>query len=192
MSSPHSIHRRSRRCSGIRSSSIPTSLPKAFEDRVPSRQVRRRRPPRGHLRARHGRRRRHRHRIRFRSYPGSAQHAGGAPPDCLGPGARRSGIDERSRRAPVRGLPREGTRDRRPGGACSNRVGGRARPRCGPGDASHRPRGSLPWRRKIARRAASDINGVPFFIFNGSTAVSGAHEPKTLLEAIAKARSPST
>jgi predicted DsbA family dithiol-disulfide isomerase len=35
------------------------------------------------------------------------------------------------------------------------------------------------------------INGVPFFIFNGSTAVSGAHEPKTLLEAIAKARSPS-
>jgi predicted DsbA family dithiol-disulfide isomerase len=35
------------------------------------------------------------------------------------------------------------------------------------------------------------INGVPFFIFNGSTAVSGAHEPKTLLDAIAKARSPS-
>jgi predicted DsbA family dithiol-disulfide isomerase len=33
------------------------------------------------------------------------------------------------------------------------------------------------------------INGVPFFIFNGSTAVSGAHEPETLLEAIAKARS---
>ncbi len=36
------------------------------------------------------------------------------------------------------------------------------------------------------------INGVPFFIFNGSTAVSGAHDPKTLLEAIAKARSRST
>jgi predicted DsbA family dithiol-disulfide isomerase len=36
------------------------------------------------------------------------------------------------------------------------------------------------------------INGVPFFIFNGSTAVSGAHDPKTLLEAIAKARSSST
>jgi predicted DsbA family dithiol-disulfide isomerase len=35
------------------------------------------------------------------------------------------------------------------------------------------------------------ISGVPFFIFNGSTAVSGAHEPKMLLEAIAKARSPS-
>jgi predicted DsbA family dithiol-disulfide isomerase len=35
------------------------------------------------------------------------------------------------------------------------------------------------------------INGVPFFIFNGSTAVSGAHEPETLLEAIAKARSQS-
>jgi len=32
------------------------------------------------------------------------------------------------------------------------------------------------------------INGVPFFIFNGSTAVSGAHDPHTLLEAIAKAR----
>jgi predicted DsbA family dithiol-disulfide isomerase len=36
------------------------------------------------------------------------------------------------------------------------------------------------------------INGVPFFIFNGSTAVSGAHEPATLLEAIAKAQSSST
>lgn len=33
------------------------------------------------------------------------------------------------------------------------------------------------------------ITGVPFFIFNGSTAVSGAHDPETLLEAIAKARS---
>ncbi len=33
------------------------------------------------------------------------------------------------------------------------------------------------------------ISGVPFFIFNGSTAVSGAHDPQTLLEAIAKARS---
>jgi predicted DsbA family dithiol-disulfide isomerase len=36
------------------------------------------------------------------------------------------------------------------------------------------------------------INGVPFFIFNGSTALSGAHDPETLLEAIAKARSQST
>lgn len=32
------------------------------------------------------------------------------------------------------------------------------------------------------------INGVPFFIFNGRTAVSGAHDPETLLEAIAAAR----
>lgn len=32
------------------------------------------------------------------------------------------------------------------------------------------------------------ISGVPFFIFNGKTAVSGAHEPATLLEAIAQAR----
>jgi predicted DsbA family dithiol-disulfide isomerase len=32
------------------------------------------------------------------------------------------------------------------------------------------------------------ISGVPFFIFNGSTAVSGAHDPETLLDAIAKAR----
>jgi predicted DsbA family dithiol-disulfide isomerase len=36
---------------------------------------------------------------------------------------------------------------------------------------------------------AVGINGVPFFIFNGKTAVSGAHEPATLLEAIAAARS---
>jgi predicted DsbA family dithiol-disulfide isomerase len=33
------------------------------------------------------------------------------------------------------------------------------------------------------------IAGVPFFIFNGRTAVSGAHDPATLLEAIASARS---
>jgi len=32
------------------------------------------------------------------------------------------------------------------------------------------------------------IHGVPFFIFNGSTAVSGAHDPPTLLEAIERAR----
>ena len=35
---------------------------------------------------------------------------------------------------------------------------------------------------------AVGISGVPFFIFNGKTAVSGAHEPQTLLEAIAAAR----
>jgi len=34
----------------------------------------------------------------------------------------------------------------------------------------------------------SGISGVPFFIFNGRTAVSGAHDPPTLLEAIAAAR----
>jgi len=32
------------------------------------------------------------------------------------------------------------------------------------------------------------ITGVPFFIFNGRTAVSGAHDPEALLEAIAAAR----
>jgi predicted DsbA family dithiol-disulfide isomerase len=32
------------------------------------------------------------------------------------------------------------------------------------------------------------ISGVPFFIFNGRTAVSGAHDPETLLEAITAAR----
>ena len=36
------------------------------------------------------------------------------------------------------------------------------------------------------------INGVPFFIFNGSTALSGAHDPETLLQAIATARSQSS
>ena len=34
------------------------------------------------------------------------------------------------------------------------------------------------------------ITGVPFFIFNGRTAVSGAHDPPTLLEAITAARAP--
>ena len=32
------------------------------------------------------------------------------------------------------------------------------------------------------------VGGVPFFIFNGKTAVSGAQEPDTLLDAIAQAR----
>ena len=32
------------------------------------------------------------------------------------------------------------------------------------------------------------VQGVPFFIFNGRLAVSGAHDPPTLLEAIARAR----
>jgi len=32
------------------------------------------------------------------------------------------------------------------------------------------------------------VQGVPFFIFNGRTAVSGAHDPATLLDAIAAAR----
>ena len=32
------------------------------------------------------------------------------------------------------------------------------------------------------------IQGVPFFIFNGRTAVSGAHDPPTLLEAIESSR----
>ena len=35
---------------------------------------------------------------------------------------------------------------------------------------------------------AVGISGVPFFIFNGKTAVSGAHEPAALLEAIAASR----
>ena len=39
------------------------------------------------------------------------------------------------------------------------------------------------------RRARTmGISGVPFFIFGGKTAVSGAHEPEALLEAIAQAR----
>ena len=34
----------------------------------------------------------------------------------------------------------------------------------------------------------SGVNGVPFFIFNRQTAVSGAHEPETLLKAMIDAR----
>ena len=36
----------------------------------------------------------------------------------------------------------------------------------------------------------SGVNGVPFFIFNRETAVSGAHEPETLLKAMVDARKP--
>jgi len=38
------------------------------------------------------------------------------------------------------------------------------------------------------RARALGITGVPFFIFNGRVALSGAHEPPTLLDAIAQAR----
>lgn len=39
-----------------------------------------------------------------------------------------------------------------------------------------------------ARAREMGVSGVPFFIFDGKTALSGAHEPAALLEAIAKAR----
>jgi len=39
-----------------------------------------------------------------------------------------------------------------------------------------------------ARAREMGVSGVPFFIFDGKTAVSGAHEPEALLEAIDKAR----
>jgi predicted DsbA family dithiol-disulfide isomerase len=39
------------------------------------------------------------------------------------------------------------------------------------------------------RARALGIDGVPFFVFNGKVALSGAHEPATLLDAIEQARS---
>lgn len=39
-----------------------------------------------------------------------------------------------------------------------------------------------------ARAREMGISGVPFFIFDGKTALSGAHEPAALLDAIAQAR----
>jgi len=41
---------------------------------------------------------------------------------------------------------------------------------------------------EVREAQESGISGVPFFIFNGRTAVSGAHDPDTLLEAIRSAR----
>ena len=38
------------------------------------------------------------------------------------------------------------------------------------------------------RARALGITGVPFFVFNGRVALSGAHEPATLLDAISQAR----
>jgi len=38
------------------------------------------------------------------------------------------------------------------------------------------------------RERALGIDGVPFFVFDGKVALSGAHEPATLLDAIAEAR----
>ena len=39
------------------------------------------------------------------------------------------------------------------------------------------------------RARSMGISGVPFFIFGGKTALSGAQEPEALLDAIAQARS---
>jgi len=52
--------------------------------------------------------------------------------------------------------------------------------------ASDRLRAEVDAEYREAQEAG--ITGVPFFIFNGRTAVSGAHDPQTLLEAIAAAR----
>ena len=52
--------------------------------------------------------------------------------------------------------------------------------------ASPRLRAEVKAEDREARGAG--ISGVPFFIFNGKTAVAGAHDPQTLLEAIATAR----
>jgi predicted DsbA family dithiol-disulfide isomerase len=52
--------------------------------------------------------------------------------------------------------------------------------------ASDRLRAQVDAEYREAQEAG--ITGVPFFIFNGRTAVSGAHDPPTLLEAIAAAR----
>ncbi|HTS22688.1 MAG TPA: DsbA family oxidoreductase [Casimicrobiaceae bacterium] len=54
--------------------------------------------------------------------------------------------------------------------------------------ASDRLRGEVEAEYREAQSAG--ISGVPFFIFNGRAAVSGAHDPPTLLEAIAQARAP--
>lgn len=61
-----------------------------------------------------------------------------------------------------------------------------------PGDEARTMLLSTAYRAEVEAeyREASDagITGVPFFIFNGRTAVSGAHDPETLLQAIAAAR----
>jgi predicted DsbA family dithiol-disulfide isomerase len=54
--------------------------------------------------------------------------------------------------------------------------------------ASDALRGEVEAENREAQEAG--ITGVPFFIFNGRTAVSGAHDPPTLLDAIAAARAP--
>jgi predicted DsbA family dithiol-disulfide isomerase len=61
-----------------------------------------------------------------------------------------------------------------------------------PGDEARATLASDAYRAEVEAeyREAQEagITGVPFFIFNGRTAVSGAHDPDVLLEAIAAAR----
>ena len=52
--------------------------------------------------------------------------------------------------------------------------------------ASDEERGEVLAQDREAREVG--IGGVPFFIFNGRTAVSGAHDPETLLQAVDAAR----
>jgi predicted DsbA family dithiol-disulfide isomerase len=64
---------------------------------------------------------------------------------------------------------------------------------CGlPGDEARAMLASDAYRAEVQAeyREAQEagITGVPFFIFNGRTAISGAHDPDVLLEAIAAAR----
>ena len=49
---------------------------------------------------------------------------------------------------------------------------------------------SIAVQTEIEQAQAMGVNGVPFFIFNRRTAVSGAHEPEALLQAMLDARKP--
>ena len=135
-----------------------------------------------------GGRRNGRHSVRVRRDRAPAQYARCPSLDRVGAGAARRG----SRRARRTAVPRVFSRrafPRRPG-----RAGEASRPRPGyDADDARKFLASDEGKAEVAdadRRARElGVSGVPFFIFGGKTAVSGAHEPEALLAAIAQARS---
>ena len=126
-----------------------------------------------------------RHRVRVRAHRAPAQHARRA--SARSRGRRRAAtpeaLVERLFRAYFlegrdRRRPRRAGGDRRRGGL---RRDGRARV-CSPPTRAPTTIAAMP----TGARASSASTGVPFFIFDGRVAVSGAQEPQTLLDAMAR------
>ncbi len=127
------------------------------------------------------------HPVRVRRDRAPAQHARRSPPDRVGAVAARRRPRRAGRAAVPRVLRRRAVpgRPRGAGVACAADAGYDA-------DDARAFLASDELADAIAgadeRARALGVSGVPFFVFGGKTALSGAHEPEALLDAIAQAR----